>query len=135
MSSGGLSEPPEEIADSEWLIRRVMAGARVRSTGEVRPAAFRLRLSREERALSFYREAYCELGHVLADAPPGSGAVRLLAGDIRRLGFSLSANPIPGTTHGAAHVLATLEAVPQQLPVEALNALASISRWLALPDD
>ena len=135
MSSGGLSEPPEEVADSEWLIRRVMAGGRVRRTGEVRPAAFKLRLSRDERALSFYREAYCDLADVLADDPDGSGAVRLLALEIRRLGFSLTANPMAGTPNGSAHALATLDALAGQLPIETLNALASISQWLVLPDD
>lgn len=107
-----------------------------KSTGGVKPAAFRLRTSRGEQTLSFYDARLVQPAGILAGAPSGGwGVAAIQAGTLRSLGFVVAADPVSGELNGQAHVSAQPPEVDAegQIPLELTRAISRVAVWAIRP--
>ncbi len=108
-----------------------------RTTGNVKPVAFKLRPAQQERELSFYDTSLMPAAALLERAPePGQGVLTLRAGELRRLGCRVYSDAdMADSEWGHAHVSVVPPSydVDGQILPELSQAMAAASTWLVAP--
>lgn len=101
-----------------------------------RPAAFRLRTTRDEQSLSFYALSVTTAEAIRDAGPSGCGVLRVSASVLRDLGFVITPDPVEGQGEiGEAHVAAMLPAlIDGQIPISTQFALVAAAEWLLEPN-
>lgn len=129
--------PP--LPDDVLLLRRAAPRTLDKQSGRVKPTAFRLRLNKQERSLSFYMKSLVDQPSDLLNSAPGHGwgVAEVLVKDVIAAGFDVQLDRDPDDpVFGAAHVSVqpVQYADDGQIPLQMSSDLAEAARWVIRPD-